>query len=55
MMEYEIGVRLQAILENQEKQFTIEQYKINLLEAMAKKVGVKLSEVRKDGELQSNE
>jgi len=47
-MEYDAGVRFDAILENQEKMFKIEQYKVNLLEAIAKELKIDLTKITKE-------
>jgi len=48
-MEHDIYILLQAILENQEKQFKVHQYEVNLLEAIAEKNKIDLKEVQKNG------
>lgn len=45
-MDFDVGIRLNSILENQEKQFTIDQYIINLLEAIAKNQSIDLKEIQ---------
>lgn len=54
-MDYETGKMFETILENQEKQFRLEQYKIDLLEKIAVSLKINLEEVKENGKLHSDD